>query len=200
LILFIILILWEIALIIKEIFLGEIKCFELYKLIVGVLTTIDFKKDEILESLSKELGEIDYVSSFIDFNYTDYYNREMGNNIKRFFVTFKNLVDPSSLADIKIQTNGLENRFLETNQKGIESRKVNFDPGIMNLSRLILASTKDNAHRMPLDKGIYGEITLLFQKGGIQALPWSYIDYQSKEYAEILFEIRNRFKEDLKIT
>ncbi|MCL2792167.1 MAG: DUF4416 family protein [Spirochaetaceae bacterium] len=178
--------------------MGEIKCFPSYKLIIGVLTTVCYKKNEILEVLSGELGEIDYVSSFIDFNYTDYYNREMGDNIKRFFVSFKNLIDPSSLADIKILTNKLEKQFTENNQSGVESRRVNFDPGILNLSRLILASTKDNAHRVPLDKGIYGEITLLFQKKGIQALPWSYIDYQSREYTEIFFEIREIFRSDLK--
>ena len=245
--------------------MGEIKCFDLYKLIVGILTTVEFRKGEILELLTTELGEIDYISSFLDFNYTDYYNREMGANIKRFFVSFRDLVDPSSLADIKIRTNMLEKQFsagalsrrpclcaernvhvaagdlsrrsqlspgqaqtplshpvkqdseiktmMESfpkrcaernvhvsanNQDENESRKVNFDPGIMNLSRLILASTKDNAHRIPLSKGIYAEITLLFQKGDFKPLPWSFIDYQSKEYTEILFKIRTIFKEDLK--
>ena len=177
--------------------MGEIKSFQLYKLIIGVLTTDQFKKEEIVETLSKEFGEIDYVSSFIDFNYTDYYNREMGDNIKRFFVAFKNLADPSALAEIKIATNRLEKQFME-NKDGIEARKVNFDPGLLNLSRLILASTKDNAHRIPLGKGIYGEITLLFQKNKTQALPWSYIDYQSREYTEILFKIRDIYRADLK--
>ncbi len=178
--------------------MGEIKCFPLYKLIIGVLTTVYLKKDEILEILSKEIGEIDYISPTVDFNYTDYYSSEMGDDIKRFFVSFKNLVDPSSLADIKIITNKLEKQFIESNHEGFESRKVNFDPGIMNLSRLILASTKDNAHRIPLDKGIYGEITLLFRQGAFQPLSWSYIDYQSREYTEILLEIRNIYKSDLK--
>ena len=178
--------------------MGEIKSFQFYKLIVGVLTTVSFRKEEILEALSKEYGEIDYISPFLDFNYTDYYNREMGEDIKRFFVSFKNLIDPESLAEIKIETNRLEMQFAEINQDGVESRKVNFDPGIMNLSRLILASTKDNAHRIPLSKGIYGEITLLFQKGKVQALPWSFIDYQSAEYTEILFKIRDIYKLDLK--
>ena len=178
--------------------MGEIKCFPLYKLITGVLTTVSSKKGEILETLTKEIGEIDYISSFLDFKYTDYYNKEMGDDIKRFFVSFKNLVEPSSLAEIKIQTNRLETQFIENGQGGNVSRKVNFDPGILNLSRLILASTKDNAHRIPLNKGIYGEITLLFNKDDIKPLPWSYIDYQSREYREILFEIRNIYKSDLK--
>ena len=178
--------------------MGEIKSFQLYKLITGVLTTVHFKKEEIVEVLSKELGEIDYVSSFIDFNYTDYYNSEMGGNIKRFFVSFKKLIDPSALAEVKITTNRLEKQFTENNQDGVETRKVNFDPGLLNLSRLILASTKDNAHRIPLAGGIYGEITLLFQKNKTQALPWSYIDYQSREYTEILFKIRDIYKADLR--
>ncbi|MCL2705321.1 MAG: DUF4416 family protein [Spirochaetaceae bacterium] len=178
--------------------MGGIKSFQFYKLITGVLTTVSFRKEEILEALSEEYGEIDYISPFLDFIYTDYYNLEMGEDIKRFFVSFKNLVDPASLADIKIGTNNLEKQFTEIDQNGIESRKVNFDPGILNLSRLILASTKDNAHRIPLSKGIYGEITLLFQKGKAQPLPWSFIDYQSAEYTEILFKIRDIYKSDLK--
>ena len=192
------LILLEICFIFKEIILGEIKCFQLYKLIIGILTTIYSEKEEILKALSEKFGEIDYISPFLDFNYTDYYNREMGDNIKRFFVSFKNLVEPSALADIKIETNKLEKQFSHgTLPLGAESRKVNLDPGIMNLSRLILASTKDNAHRIPLAKGIYGEITLLFQKKGVKALPWSFIDYQSKEYTEILLEIRNIYRANI---
>ena len=199
--------------------MGEIKSFDFYKLIIGVLTTVGFRKDEILESLSKKFGEIDFVSHFLDFNYTNYYNSEMGDNIKRFFVSFKELIDPSALADIKIRTNELEKLFVEgtfsqpawrsrnsecsvgqsvhsaeISSGGLEARKVNFDPGILNQSRLILASTKDNAHRMPLYKGIFGEITLLFQKQGIQTFPWTFKDFRSPEYAEILLELRSIYK------
>jgi len=202
--------------------LGEIKQFDFYKLIIGVLTTVCSRKKEILETLSKEFGEIDYVSRLLDFNYTNYYNSEMGDNIKRFFVSFKELIDPSALADIKIRTNELEKLFVdgtfsqpawrsrgiergaeqsvhaaENGSGEVEARKVNFDPGILNQSRLILASTKDNAHRMPLSKGIFGEITLLFQKHGIQPFHWTFKDFQSPEYAEILLELRAIYKADL---
>ena len=50
-------------------------------------------------------------------------------------------------------------------------RRVNIDRGFLSLSRLILATTKDNAHRIPLEKGIYGEITLLYQKQAFQEMP-----------------------------
>jgi hypothetical protein len=133
----------------------------------------------------------------LDFNYTDYYNNEIGNEIKRFFVSFKELISPSSISAVKIASNNLEKLFIEKDSCK-EKRKVNLDPGILNSSRLILATTKDNVHRIPLKDGIYGEVTLIFQKGKFEPLPWTYIDYRSPEYCEILLKIRTIYKINLK--
>jgi hypothetical protein len=139
----------------------------------------------------------------MEFNYTDYYNSEMGENIIRIFVSFKDLVDPSSLADIKIKTNYLETfysvRPYSDLQKDEEvKRKVNFDPGLLCASRLILATTKDNVHRIPVRDGIYEEITLIFRRGRFEALPWTYADYRTEEYAKEFLKIREIYKSDLK--
>lgn len=182
--------------------MGAIKCFSGYKLIAGILFSEGYRKENITGALEKEIDEIDYVSPVLDFNYTDYYSLEMGGAIKRFFVSFRKLVSPEKLSDIKILSNDIEKRFSAAGVHGATGpgdnlrRKVNIDPGILNGSRLILASTKDNAHRVPLDKGIYGEVTLLFSKGSWQPLPWTYIDYCSPEYWKILSDIRNRYKSE----
>jgi len=34
---------------------------------------------------------------------------------------------------------------------------VNIDPGYISLGKLVLASTKDHAHRLYLGEGVYGE-------------------------------------------
>ena len=39
-------------------------------------------------------------------------------------------------------------------------RAVNVDPGYVDGARLVLASTKDHAHRIWLRDGIYAEVTL----------------------------------------
>lgn len=120
--------------------MGFVKSFESYKLLIGVLTVLtdDFtRKEPILEALTEEFGEIDYISTLLDFNFTSYYDKEMGNNIKRFFVSFKTLVKPESLASIKLITNKIEELFLRGDSASSPSRQVNLDPGILNSSRFI---------------------------------------------------------------
>ena len=149
--------------------------------------------DKLIEILIKNFGPIDFQSNIIKFNYTNYYNPEMGNEIQRLFFSFQNLIDPENLPDIKILTNKLENHFLIDNE-----RKINLDPGILSVKRFILATSKDNGHRIPLQKGIYGEVTLLFINKEFQSLPWTYIDYKSDKYSEILKKIRIVYKNNLK--
>ena len=69
---------------------------------------------------------------------------------------------------------------------------------MLSMKRFILATSKDNGHRIPLQKGIYGEVTLLFVNKKFQSLPWTYIDYQSEEYSKVLEEIRIIYKNNIK--
>ena len=173
--------------------MGEIKGFTPEKLIIAVLISQPDMFEKLQKKLTSAFGQIDYKSEFLDFNYTNYYDREMGSSIKRVFLSFKSLVSPDRLADIKIQTNEFENSFLKE-----QERKVNLDPGMLSVKRFMLATTKDNGHRIPLQKGIYGEVTLLFVNKNFKALPWTYIDYQSEEYSKILKSIRAIYKDNLK--
>ena len=170
-------------------FMGSVSPFEQKKLIVGVLTSRIQKEQELEDLLTARFGEYDYKSEYIPFSFTHYYDKEMGDSIFRLFYSFTRLIDPSLLPEIKLETNGLEERFVEEGM-----RKINLDPGLLCLSRLVLATTKDNAHRIPLSRGIYGEITLLFTRKGIQYQNWTYPDYRSSVYKKILEEIRALFK------
>ena len=173
--------------------MGAIEPFAKNKLIMGVLSTLPEKKDELRHLLVEEFGPIDYESQEFDFNFTDYYVPEMGSGIKRFFYSFVNLVSPDQLPDIKIRTNGLEEQFaLDGN------RKINLDPGLLSLSSLILATTKNNVHRIPLQKGIYGEVTLMYVNREYQILPWTYADYRTPAFHEIFKEMRTLLKKKFK--
>jgi len=163
------------------------------KLVMGILISASERREELFSALSESWGPRDYQSAPIPFTFTAYYDREMGGPIERLFVAFRELVDPAGLADIKIQTNALEERF----RLGAD-RRVNLDPGLMALSRFTLATTKENAHRVPLAHGIYAEITLLFGKGGFRALEWTYPDFRSEAYLAILNEIRGLYRNQLR--
>jgi uncharacterized protein DUF4416 len=177
--------------------LGEINSFKKHKLIVGVLSVLRDREDEVINTLSEEFGKVDYKSENLPFTYTSYYDREMGPNIERFFLSFEKLISPEKISDVKIHTNYLE-RFFSIQEAGKGAmRKVNFDPGLLNLSHLILASSKDNVHRIPLKEGIYGEVTLAYKEGTFEPFPWTYIDYKSPEYTNIFSEIREIYKKDI---
>ena len=111
----------------------------------------------------------------------------------RFFVSFEELADPSDFAEIKITTNRLEEIFASDGK-----RKVNLDPGMLSLERFMLATTKNNGHRIPLSNGIYAEVTLRYVKKEFRDLPWTYADYRSGSYKRILEEIREKYRKDLK--
>ena len=81
--------------------------------------------------------------------------------------------------------------------KGI-SRIINIDPGYLDLSKLILASTKDYKHRIYLTKGIYAEVTLFYQDKTFCPWEWTYPDYKTGEYIEIFNRIRQIYAEQIK--
>ncbi len=173
--------------------MGKITGFIRQKLIIAVLISKEDFIKNLLVQLENKFGPIDYISEILTFNYTNYYNPEMGPNIKRFFLSFQELISPDNLPDIKIMTNTIENSFRED-----KNRQINLDPGMLSMKSFILATTKDNGHRIPLQKGIYGEVTLLFVNKKFQSLPWTYIDYQSEEYSKVLEKIRIIYKENIK--
>ncbi|MFP4563266.1 MAG: DUF4416 family protein [Spirochaetia bacterium] len=173
--------------------MGKTTQFEAKKLVIGIITVPDIEAGDIVKVLVDRFGRVDYRSRTIPFDFTDYYRGEMGGDLLRYFLSFAEHVDPAELPEIKLATNEIEEHLSVSG-----NRRVNLDPGLLDLSRLILATTKDNAHRIPLRDGIYGEITLMYRKKDFMSLDWTYPDYRSEEYREILREIREIYREDLK--
>ncbi len=155
------------------------------KLVVGVLVSGPAGEGRIVSALASRWGPPDFVSQLMPFRFTSYYDAEMGTPINRFFVSFARLVDPAELASVKTRTNGIEDGFREDGR-----RRVNLDPGLLALSRFVLATAKESSHRVALAAGIWAEVTLLFEKGSFRPVEWTYPDYRSAEYIGILNAIR----------
>ncbi len=173
--------------------MGSPRAFAPEKLVVAVLACEGEGGQALLERLERRFGPSDWTSPQLPFTYTRYYDREMGGPISRCFLSFRELVDPQRLAGIKLETNRLE---AELSREG--RRRVNLDPGLLSLSRFVLASTKPSAHRIALAEGIHAEVTLIFERGGFRPLEWTYPDYRSPEYLEILNRIRALLKAQLR--
>jgi len=162
------------------------------KLVIPILISDIKLRSSLEQDLIAAFGPVDYTSPLLPFDFTHYYDREMGTPIQRYFISVETPVDPSGLADFKRITGEIEDRFRVGGK-----RRVNLDPGLLSLSRFILASTKDSSHRIPLKKGIYAEITLQYERGSFRETAWTYPDYASGAYRQILKEIRSLYKAQL---
>ncbi len=163
------------------------------KLIIGLVMNEKKLIHEILPVLIDEFGYIDVISNWFDFDYTDYYCKEMGSPLFRRVVVFKRLIEQNMLARIKEITNSFEKKWANNGK-----RNINVDPGYLLLSRLILATGKDYSHRIYLDKGIYADLTLIYKHGKYTPLEWTYPDYASCEMLEFFQKIRQKYIIDLK--
>jgi hypothetical protein len=147
------------------------------KLIAGIMG----QNPEILDTgrrlLETHFGAIDSASLEYPFLFTSYYEEEMGASLIKQFVSFRETVDPGALADIKNRTNTLER--LVSRPDGRPGRGLNLDPGYLNGAQLVLATTKNYSHRIYLRDGVFAEVTLIYNKGRFEPLPWTYRDYKT---------------------
>jgi hypothetical protein len=163
------------------------------KLFCGIIFSDEKIKQTTFSNIENEFGKIDFISDILPFEFSSYYNPEMGQNLKRLWISFKKLIFSSELANIKVSTNSIENSFV-LNSK----RQINIDPGYISPANVVLATTKDYSHRIYLDKGIYAEVTTIYKKNGYIKLPWSYPDYLSDIATKFFLEARQVLISELK--
>ena len=152
---------------------------------------------EARRRLTAQFGPIDLLSDVWPFDSTDYYADEMGEDLKRQFVFFQQLISVERLAEIKRLTDALEARLGSDLALPQETRPVNIDPGYLTLSKLVLATTKDASHRLYLQSGIYAEVTLHYQNARWQPWPWTYPDYAADTYYTFFEQARELYKRQL---
>ena len=160
---------------------------------VNLITGLLYKDDNILNKarngLGRLFGRIDFESEPLDFTHTGYYEEEFGPNLKRKFLGFEKTVGLKGIYKVKVRTNALERALSEDGK-----RAINIDPGYLDLSKLVLFSTKDYSHRVYMDKGIFAEVTLFYMDKKFNPWPWTYPDYRSAGYLKIFDTIREIYK------
>lgn len=169
--------------------MGAEIAFSPEKLAAGVMLSEGVAPDTVWRRLEREFGPIDYIGTPYPFSFTSYYEPEMGPRIIKYIISFRNPILPQTLAAVKHRTNEIENEFAVDG-----CRRVNLDPGIMDLNRFILATTKNRGHRIPLADAVYGELTLIYIRGRFEPLPWTYADYKTDTVRADLETIRKIIK------
>jgi hypothetical protein len=163
------------------------------KLIIGLLMKDRTLIEPLIVELCASFGPLDLVSAWMPFDYTTYYEPEMGAPLVRRMLAFKKLIRQSELPAIKLTTNRLEETY---SQHG--KRRVNIDPGYLLLERLVLASGKNFSHRIYIGQGIYADLTLIYRHGAFEKLPWTYPDYADQPMQAVLQQVSSKYAVDLK--
>jgi hypothetical protein len=190
--------------------MGEIKENYKIKLICGIIYNFTWCKnkfavednksvsekinDLVLQVFKKEFGveKIDLQSDIIKFDFTEYYNEEMGENLYRYWFSFSPLIQLSEIYKIKILSNEIEKKYFSENA----NRKVNLDPGYVDGSKLVLFSTKNYSHRVYIGEGIFAEVTLLYKHKQFHALDWTYPDYKTQTAIEFFSKVREVYNKE----
>jgi hypothetical protein len=135
-------------------------------------------------------GPVALAGQRFAFDATDYYEPAMGPDLQKCFFAFQRLIDPGSLSELKHATNAWEREYAESAGHA-EPRPLNLDPGYLTPAKLVLASTKDHAHRIYLSRGIFAEVTLYYKDRHWQARDWTFADYRRADYQQFFSECRD---------
>ncbi len=163
------------------------------KLVIGLFTRHVHLTKPLIEQVNERFGPIDLISPWFEFNQTRYYEPEMGAGLRRRMIALSPLIQQDQLPAVKLQTNALESRYTADG-----NRQVNIDPGYLLSERFVLATGKNFTHRIYIGSQIYADLTLIYQKGDFQALPWTYPDYAGQDIKAFLKRVRNKYHKDLK--
>src|ERR1700722_714923 len=99
------------------------------------------------EQLQPVYGLIVLRSADYAFHHTRYYEPDMGADLRKRLIVFEPLAPPDCLPAVKRHTIQLE-QTLAASGRFSEARPLNLDPGLLQLGKFLLASTKDQGHRI----------------------------------------------------
>ncbi len=173
--------------------MGKIKRPQPVKLIIGFIFKDEAHLNKSVSILKRHFGKTDFESGILIFNHTDYYEKEMGRDLKRKFIAFEKLIPAAKLSKIKLISNKIEEKLSKNSR-----RLINIDPGYLDLPKLVLASTKDFRHRIYIGNNIYAETTLFYQEESFRPWEWTYPDYKTPEQIALFNQIREIYAQQIK--
>ena len=161
------------------------------KLIIGAIYSDPQWLMKAKSAMQKYSWEIEHQSQVFFFDQTDYYSTEMGEVLKRCFLSIKGLQSLEYSADWKLKTVEIEQQLSNK-----EKRRINLDPGYLDLSRVVLLSGKEGSHKIYLRNGVWADLVLVKDKGGYRNLEWTFPDIRTGHYNDFFLQIRAEFKKE----
>lgn len=154
-------------------------------LITAVMTNTKNLFVPVLNEFEKKFGGCFLLSPWFEFSHSRYYENEMGKNLKKRFICFKNPINQDSLSYVKNFAYETENRYLADNK-----RKINLDPGILTIEKYVLSTFKNFSHRIYLGNKVFAEVEFGFKNSRPYFFEWTYPDYMQKEVCDFFLVSR----------
>ena len=170
--------------------MGKEKTPEPAMVIIGIIHTGKDILQRTVKLLESTLGPVELLPQSWPFDWSDYYESEMGSSLVRCFLVCERLIERDALVELKLLTNRIE-RMLASSSG---NRRINLDPGLLGLENFVLASTKRQPQRVYLRKGIWAESTLWFINGGFVPHERTYPDYRDEGVRAVLKPLREAYK------
>lgn len=173
--------------------MGHLRIHPPSLLLCAVITryaeALDWARRKLVEAWRPIVAE----SPTFDFVETNYYDATMGPGLGKTFLAFQGPFDPGELAAVKHATNAWEAEYAALGRHP-EPRPLNLDPGYLTQAKLVLASTKDHAHRIYVGQGMFAEITLFYRRGRWEHHEFTFPDYRRADYHAFFDECRKMLK------
>lgn len=142
-------------------------------LFCAALYTPEFTDAGAAELVFENFGPPLLPGPVFAFTFSEYYEKEMGRNLRKAFFLLQRLFDPAELPEWKLRAAALEEQLARAGK-----RTINLDPGYLEAPKLVLATGKNFAHRIYLGRGVYADVQLYMKNGKFRTHPWTYPDYQ----------------------
>jgi hypothetical protein len=148
---------------------------------------------ELLSTVESELarnyGEVALKSPAFPFDTSDYYREEMGDGLERHWLCFRELFGAERLPEYRLTTGRIEARLTAAGD-----RRVNLDPGYLDLGKLVLASLKEAPDKIYMGQGVWAHTCLKFRQGEFTAPDHSFPDFRDGRFDAFMLEARNFYK------
>ena len=153
---------------------------------MAVMNSNEEQFTEVVSILTNEFGKLILKSKPYDFNFTDYYEREFGKNLRKVILIFEKTVEKHDLILIRIKTGEIENQLVEKNK-----RTVNIDPGYISETELVLATKKAKPWKEFLGNEVYVHKILEFKQDQLITFNHTFKDYKQDKNQAFLKEARS---------
>lgn len=153
--------------------------------------------DEVEHELTEAFGTLHMRSEVFCFSeYSNYYDQDLGGTVWKYLVALRPLLPAHYLVEAKLRAESIQWQMARTSETGL-CRVANIDPGYLNGWQVVLSTVKNQAHRIYLGDGVFGEVTLLYRKPRFRPLPWTYPDYTNAAVIDFLNGARDEYRRQL---